>query len=526
MPFALRCALPFLLMVSLSAHALTPKVAVAEGTLVGAEESGVTVFKAIPYAAPPVGVRRWRAPEPPAAWSGERLATEFGAICMQVAYGADSVFASPLPPQSEDCLTLNVWTTNLGGDARRPVMVWLHGGGLTRGSGRTPTYDGGVLAKKGVVLVTINYRLGAFGFLAHPELSAESPHGSSGNYGVLDQIAALTWIQTNIARFGGDPGNVTIFGESAGARSVAYLTATPLAAGLFHRAIAESGGAFAPMPALKTAAYGRAAHESLGERFAATVGAADLDALRARTAADILTAFAGFGAERLAEGNVDGWVFPDHVEAIYAAGRQHRVPLILGSNKDEGTSLTAPGSRPRTAVDARAALAASLGVFAEEAAALYGIDNDPERGYLAALRDQRFTWSMHHWAELASAAGQNVYLYFFTFEPPGPLQPQLRAYHAAEIRYAFGNGHLGANGGTAEEHALADIMSDYWSTFAATGTPISAKAATWPKYTADVGQYLELAATPKAGRALLPEETTLMDKVARALWNVESDNSN
>jgi para-nitrobenzyl esterase len=251
----------------------------ADGTVAEARSwrrAGVSPYSAIPTP-PTVGVR-WRAPghRRPGPAPGDRIRADLHAVLSEVGV------REALPPQSEDCLAERL-TTSLGGAAKRPVMLWLHGGGLTRGTGRTPTYDGGVLARKGVVLVTINYRLGAFGFLAHPELSAESPNNSSGNYGVLDQIAALTWVRDNIARFGGDPGNVTIFGESAGARSVAYLTATPLAAGLFHRAIAESGGSFTPMPALKTEVYGRA-HGSVGARLPPS-SARGLDALRAKTAA-------------------------------------------------------------------------------------------------------------------------------------------------------------------------------------------------------------------------------------------------
>ena len=215
------------------------------------DDGGVRVYKGIPFAAPPVGKLRWQPPQPPAAWDGVRACNAFGSICPQAPYPPGSVYAQAPQPQSEDCLYLNLWTAAARPDEKRPVMVWIHGGALTRGSSSIPAYDGTALARKGVVLVTINYRLGPFGYFAHPALSKESPHGASGNYGVLDQIAALQWVKSNIAAFGGDPERVTIFGESAGSWSVCALLATPQAKGLFQRAIGESGGCFAPMPYLK-----------------------------------------------------------------------------------------------------------------------------------------------------------------------------------------------------------------------------------------------------------------------------------
>ncbi len=319
----------------------------------------VRAYKGIPFAAPPVGKLRWRPPQPPASWQDLRECTQFSPICPQAPYPAGSVYAMAPQPQSEDCLYLNVWTGAEGAAEKRPVMVWIHGGALTRGAASIPVYDGEALARKGVVLVTINYRLGPFGYLAHPALSSESEQGSSGNYGVLDQIAALRWVQRNIAALGGDPDRVTIFGESAGSWSVCSLVATPLAKGLFQRAIGESGGCFAPMQFLKEAKNGCPPAEKMGESLAAGLGveAADnpLAAMREKSTEEVLKAAAKDLSLARAKANVDGWVFPQEIVEIYATGRQNRVPVLLGSNADEGTTLAAAAA-PAT-VDAFAASA-------------------------------------------------------------------------------------------------------------------------------------------------------------------------
>ena len=283
--FAVTCA-------CLSLAAASDTVRIESGSISGTAANGVRIFKGIPYAAPPIGDLRWRPPQPAAGWSDMRAADAFGPDCPQTPYPPGSIYAAPPRPQSEDCLYLNVWTAAAAGD-KRPVMVWIHGGALTRGSGATPVYDGSPLTKKGVVVVTINYRLGPLGYLAHPELTAESPHHASGNYGVLDQIAALTWVQKNIAAFGGDPARVTIFGESAGSWSVNMLVASPLAKGLFVRAIGESGARFTPGAFLSDDRNGVTSAEKAGVAFAKAGGAESLAALRA-IPADKLVAVAGF----------------------------------------------------------------------------------------------------------------------------------------------------------------------------------------------------------------------------------------
>jgi len=305
------------------AAAITDPVRVEQGQLSGVPgtDPGVRVYKGVPFAAPPVGDLRWRAPKPAADWPGVRKADQFSATCMQTPYPQGSLYYSEAQPVSEDCLYLNIWTAAKSASDKRPVMVWIHGGAFTRGSGSTPVYDGENFAKKGVVLVTINYRLGIFGFFAHPELTQESEHHSSGDYGILDEIAALQWVQKNIAKFGGDPKRVTIFGESAGSWAVNVLVASPLTKGLFQRAIGESGANFNKMANL-------ADLEKSGAR------AGSIQELRAKSSAEIMKTQGAFSV------NVDGWLLPTDVMTIFEKGRQNDVPILIGSNADEGTAFT------------------------------------------------------------------------------------------------------------------------------------------------------------------------------------------
>src|SRR5580704_13443021 len=293
------------------AAAIKDPVRVEQGQLSGVPGStpDIRVFKGIPFAAPPVGDLRWRAPTPAADWAGIRKADQFSATCMQTPYPEGSLYRSEPQPVSEDCLYLNIWTAAKSASDKRPVMVWIHGGAFTRGSGSTPVYNGENFAKKGVVLVTVNYRLGIFGFFAHPELTQESEHHSSGDYGILDEIAALQWVQKNIAAFGGDPKRVTIFGESAGSWAVNVLVASPLTKGLFQRAIGESGANFNKMTKL-----------------------ADLE----KSAEDIMKTQGAFSV------NVDGWLLPTDVITIFEKGQQNDVPILIGSNADEGTAFMPP----------------------------------------------------------------------------------------------------------------------------------------------------------------------------------------
>ncbi|MEE4360730.1 MAG: carboxylesterase family protein [Pseudomonadales bacterium] len=481
-----------------------------QGPLLGLREAdGVETFRAIPYALPPTGVRRWRPPEPAPAWTAVRDARAFAPQCVQQPYPPTSVFARPDRPQSEDCLYLNVWTrADAGADA--PVMVWIHGGALTRGTGATESYDGSALARKGAVVVTLNYRLGVFGFLAHPALSEESPLGVSGNYGYLDQIAALEWVRDNIAAFGGDPERVTIFGESAGSQSVNALMVTPCSRGLFHRAIGQSGAGFAPKQRLETAHAGLRPAEAWGSDLSAALEAPSLDALRAVPAHDVLAQ-----ASRLAIPSstvVDGVVIPDQPAALFAAGRQHAVPVLLGFNADEGTSLTAPSSRPKEAAAYVQGVRERYADAADRFLEIYPADT-PEASWLRAFRDGRFGWEMVRWADATVQVDRPAWMYFFAHWPPGPYQAALRAYHAGEIRYVFDNTALSADA-TETDRALADLMSSYWVSFAQDGDPNGPGLPLWPRWDPSDRPHMVFDEESGPETGLIDEATVFFDSLS------------
>jgi para-nitrobenzyl esterase len=487
-------------------------VDVEGGALTGAQIGGVWVYKGIPFAAPPVGSLRWRAPQPVVAWQGVRDATRFASACLQRLRegGTASFYGQIVDRMDEDCLYLNVWTTQAP-EARAPVMVWIHGGGLTSGHGAEATYDGSALAKRGVVLVTINYRLGPLGYLAHPLLSAESEHRASGNYGTLDQIAALRWVQQNIARFGGDPGRVTIFGESAGSWSVNHLMATPLANGLFHRAIGESGGGFGSFGSV----ISKIEAEAIGENFASAVGGdttpRSLDVLRAKTGDELMKPQVG----RLAA-NIDGWVFPDGIYDIFAAGKQHDVPVIIGSNADEDASLG--GRTPTTLAEYKKA-AGEYGPLASAYLKTYPASNDAEAtiARIASQTDQNFGWEMRTWARMMETVSSKAYLYFFSRVPPGPESPRRGAYHAAEIVYVFGN--LGkspypyANRSYDDvDRKLSTLMVSYWINFAHNGHPNGDGLPTWPAYARASDEALEFGDTVQVRKGVRSARLDFMDQ--------------
>ena len=368
----------------------------------------VLVFRGIPYAAPPVGELRWRPPEPPASWEGVRSAHESGAPCWQGITPDTSIYSRGELDRSEDCLYLDLWTAAEapGGGKPRPVMVWFHGGSHEMGHGSSLIFDGAALARKGVVLVSINYRLGSFGFLAHAGLSAESEHGSSGNYGLLDKIAALEWVQANAGAFGGDPERVLIFGQSAGSMSVCSLVASPLAAGLFHRAIGQSAGCFTPLPTLEQA-------EERGALLAAELGAAEgaapesaVSTLRAASAEDVLAAAGSSGWSADFKTVVDGWYLPDQPAAIYARGEHNRVPMMVGSMGDESSALFAPGP-PLEREELEEQLAEDYGEAAEGLLAAYAAEAEQAPGAVPTLirSDTIFGWGSRTWVRHASAAG-------------------------------------------------------------------------------------------------------------------------
>ncbi|HCE02932.1 MAG TPA: carboxylesterase [Acidobacteria bacterium] len=444
------------------------------------DEAGLWTFKGMPFASPPVGERRWQPPAPVAAWTGERAAEQFGPRCMQ---DSRPSLGGGIPPLSEDCLYLNVWTTAAPGE-RLPVMVWIHGGALTGGAGSGSSYDGSAMARRGVVLVTINYRLGPFGYLAHPLLTAESPQSASGNYGVLDQIAALEWVRRNIEAFGGDADRVTIFGESAGSWSVQTLLATPLAEGLFHRAIGESGGvlgSYGATPDLVTV-------EAEGERFGATLLGVDdpaevtLAAMRAALAVDVMTTARTPEGRTRARPVVDGWVLTDTARAIFEGGRQHRVPVMVGWNADEGSLAVG-----RTPTDVAAYQTWARDTFGDKANAfleLYGGDtpSTAREAFLKAYSDQNFGWEMREWARLMGNVNQPAFLYHFSRVPPASTTG---VYHGAEIRYVFDNLYAP---GAQHEYTLLDgwvsgLMASYWVAFATTGNPNTADTPPWLAYT-------------------------------------------
>jgi len=491
---------------SLFTSAASDTITVDGGQISGTSADGVRVFKGIPFAAPPVGALRWRAPQPVVAWSGVKRADTFSAQCLQQPYPAGSPYASAPQPTSEDCLYLNVWTAATAGEpstrsGSRPVMVWIHGGAWTRGSGSTPSYDGTALAKNGVVVVTTNYRLGVVGFLAHPDLTAESPNHASGNYAILDHVAALKWVQKNIAAFGGDPSRVTIFGESAGSWSVNVVQATPLAKGLFHRAIGESGGQFARTASLAEAEKG-------GVALATAAGAASLADLRALPA-DKLLAIQTFRTGV----NVDGYVLPADVGSLFAQKKQNDVPVLIGSNANEWTTLSNPATFPKTMDELRKRIETQFPGLASEFDAVYPAKSDAEiaDAMLALGRDQTFSLEMRTWARMVTAAGRKAFLYQFTHVPPSPNAKTWGAYHASEIPYVFGTLRNRPWPFTEVDFTLSDRMSRYWSNFAISGDPNGKGLPAWTSYDPTNEPYLELGDTIQTKRHLLKPQLDFLE---------------
>lgn len=493
----------------------------------------VRVFKGLPYAAPPVGDLRWKPPQPALKWEGVRAADNFGNSCMQGGAGggrgrggarggakgpAPKGDAAPErgaargpsgPPNSEDCLFLNVWTAAKSPSERRPVMVWIHPGGYNSGSGAAPGTDGENLAMKGAVLVTINYRLGIFGFFAHPELTKESPHHSSGNYALLDQQAALAWVQRNIAGFGGDPKRVLVFGDSAGSSSIGNLVASPLSKGLFQRALGESGAwmglSIAPMTKLEAA-------EQAGLRTAQQLGANSLAELRAKPAAEVL---GGRGGGPV----IDGWFMPEDPAKIYAQGKQIDVPILVGSNKDEATFFQGP----TTAAMFMQSSKMRYGDLADAFFKLYpaGSDEEATVSSFAAFRDQ-LGFVMRNWAAAQTKSGKSkAYVYYFTHEPPIPggnpppsavvTARQQGATHGAEAQYVFEN-LLGNRPWNDLDHKLADTLSSYWVSFAANGNPNGKGLPAWPAFNEKENQRLVLGDKIEAGPALSKDQLALFQQ--------------
>lgn len=490
-------------------------IRVEGGLIAGTTADGVRSFKGIPFAAPPIGDLRWKPPQPVVAWEGVRKCDYFGPDCPQAPYPATSIYASPPRKQSEDCLYLNIWTAAKSGE-KRPVMVWIHGGALTRGSGANTAYDGTALAKKGVILVTINYRLGPLGYLAHPELTAESAHHSSGNYGVLDQIAALKWVQKHIAAFGGDPRNVTIFGESAGSWSVNVLVASPLARGLFHRAIGQSGGSFGPLTYLKEDHDGRLSAEKIGAAFARAAGTDSIRALRELSAEKIVEVFndTAEGRRFRSQPNVDGWALPDEIRNIFAQGKQNDVPVIVGSNANEMTTLTSPAILPKTIEDYRKRVEQQYGAMIKEFDGAYPVksESDIAAAYLGALRDVTFTLPMRTWARMTGTGRSKAWLYFFSHVPPNPNSKYLGAYHAGEIVYVFNNLRMRNQAYQEADFKLAEMMSDYWVNFATTGDPNGKGLPRWTPYNRKEEPYLDFGDMVELRNHLLKQQLDFIEE--------------
>src|SRR5262245_25131572 len=513
--FVVMLAATFVLACSTLAWTADDTIKVDGGLISGVTVDGVRSFKGIPFAAPPVGDLRWKAPRPVLPWDGVRQCDAYGPECPQAPYPAGSMYSSPPQKQSEDCLYLNVWTAAKPGE-KRPVMVWIHGGALTRGSGSNRVYDGAQFAKKGVVLVTLNYRLGPLGYLAHPELTAESPNLSSGNYGVLDQVAALRWVQKNIAAFGGDPARVTIFGESAGSWSVNVLVASPLARGLFHKAIGESGGQFGPGAYLKEDRGRLISAEKVGAAFAKAAGADSIKALRAVPVEKIIDVFNNDteGKKFRTQPNVDGWVLPDEIRNIFAKGKQNDVPVIVGSNANEMTTLTAPAMVPKTVEDYRKRVETQYGEAIKEFDAAYPVKSEADiaAAYLGSLRDVTFTLPMRTWARMTATGRSKAYLYFFSHVPPNPNSKYLGAYHAGEIVYVFNN--LNRQNSLLQEadFKLAEMMSNYWVNFATTGDPNGKDLPKWAPYNRETEDYLDFGDTVQLRNHLLKAQLDFVEE--------------
>lgn len=456
--------------VARSADQVRVRSGILEGVLNG--EAGVRAFKGIPFAAPPVGELRWKAPQPVEPWQGVRRADHFGPRAMQLPLFGDMVFRSD--GMSEDCLYLNVWTPASQG-ARRglPVLVYFYGGGFVGGDGSEPRYDGENMARHGLVTVTVNYRLGLFGFLAHPDLTAESPHRSSGNYGLQDQNAALRWVRKNIAAFGGDPRKITIGGESAGSFSVSAQMASPLSRKLIAGAIGESGSLLGPT----LSAVPLADAEKTGAAFGREVGAPSLAALRALPAQQLLEATKA-NPYRFPIA-VDGYFLPKPAEEIYAAGQQAHVPLLVGWNAEESGAGAVLGREPATPEGFTRAVQRLYGARAEEALKVYAASSAAEVKQAATdLASDRFiAYSTWRWADLHGKTGDKpVYRYLFTQPRPG----QSGAFHSVEIEYALGN--LGRNSvyaWTEDDRRISTVMQGFFANFIKTGDPNGAELPAW-----------------------------------------------
>jgi para-nitrobenzyl esterase len=489
-----------------------PVVQAPAGAAQGQALGDLNVFKGLPYALPPTGWRRWKPPADRPAWKGVRDASQFGPACVQPKSKPGNIYASDLAAMSEDCLSLNVWAPAKAEKA--PVLVWIHGGALAAGSSSEAVYDGAKLARQGVVVVSINYRLGVLGYLAHPGLSAESREGVSGNYGLLDQIAALRWVKANIAAFGGDPANVTIAGESAGGLSVMYLMAAPQARGLFAKAIAQSAYMIST-PQLRANTFGDIPAETVGTYVAYKLGAKDVAALRAMSATDLTEAAAKAGYAPF--GTVDGRVLPRQLVDVFDLGEQARVPILAGFNSGEIRSLRflAPPP-PADAATYTALIREKYGDLADAYLKLHPA-TDLAESMLTPPRDALYGWTSERLVAKQTALGAPSFLYVFDHGYPAADAAGLHGFHASEIPYVFGTADRTPPAwpkipATAEEIGLSDAMVGYWTAFARDGVPSAAGQPQWRPY-GEARAYMAFADAPQPGEHLLPGMYELNEQV-------------
>jgi len=493
------------------------------GRVGGQQEDGIWTYLGIPYAAPPVGELRWREPQPVEPWDDILYCSDFGLACPQPETPIYDVGKT-----SEDCLYLNVWTPAASPGERLPVMVWIHGGSFTTGAASLDTYDGGNLAEQGVVFVSFNYRIGPFGYMCHPSLSAESEHGVSGNYGLLDQIAALEWVQENIAAFGGDPERVTVCGQSAGAISIIDMMVSPLAEGLFDRAISESGSFYLAYPTGWATAQAR--EDTLdkayvtGEKIAVGLGcdkAGDVaTAMREKPADEVLTAaFDDYEAHTGVRFRpvVDGWAIPDDPATLFGTGKHMDVPLLIGTNSDEG-SLFLYGLK-MTPQEYAGLMEAAYGPYAQEVLALFPPGRS-EAEVLNALDDvitvMGFAAGARYAAACMEGKASDAYLYRFTRNPDLPLLGQFGVFHGLEIFYVFGNfmQEVEDVAGNPVDTGLSRTMMAYWVNFTATGDPNGEGLEAWPAYTSAADQYQELGEQVATRTGWYPQARALINEIA------------
>ncbi|HTD74141.1 MAG TPA: carboxylesterase family protein [Steroidobacteraceae bacterium] len=495
-----------------------PVVQISAGTLRGTNAGSAIAFRGVPYAKPPIGELRWQPPEPPLPWQGVREAVQPASACTQrtsgltpfiapLAHAYGSNFEQPPIKSSEDCLYLDVWIPEWPVKRALPVMVWLHGGSNTVGSGTQPAYDGVPLTRHGVLLVTLNYRLGVMGFFSHPELTAESPHHSSGNYGLLDQLAALTWVKQNIAQFGGDPDNVTLFGESAGAIDAGRLMTSPLAAGLFKRVISESGPAFESGQTLSQAEGFGSAVSALAPGTASTA----LTKLRALPATEVdalvLKAKEHFPADMTAA-TTDGWVLPMSPQQAFLTGSIQKVDLLIGLNGRELSAfrLSAAAAAKASGGQSNVPESAGLGKVSEAARLYFGIWTNPaiafyfgrillnrSTGLDKAANDLIAACPVGALASLTKASGQHVFVYRFDRSIPGKGEATLGAFHSLEVPYVFGSLRTQEwrwLPSTADDASLSDLLQTYWTNFARTSNPNTSGLPNWPAWSDEEKEFL------------------------------------